>query len=274
MRLTLGQPEISDSTNILEVVVPDELRELVPTGHPQMDFIFSKTGVTPSSSIFITGIPGSGKTTSMLQLADAITTTGNIAIYNTAEESLYQVRKTIERLELKNGFIPGYDTYLHEILNRANEICEANKDKKIFLFVDSLQCIDIAKEPGQRGRGPGKLEKQIKVIEGLTAWAKETFNVVFTIGHVNKKGEFAGSQSIKHIIDVHLHLGVDLDKKSETCGEPAFIMLKNRFGHCGTYPYTITDKGIVFPIPIEAQIIAEENKPQSIVLIERTHVIE
>lgn len=268
MRLKLGQPEVTNETNILEIEVPPELRIKIPSGIAAVDYMLSKSGVTPSTSAFVTGTPGSGKTTFMLQMANAITSSGNIAFYDMAEESLYQIRQTVERLGLVHGFISGYDTSLPDIIKKANEIRLANSDKKVFLFIDSLQCIDVPREPGIRGRGLGKTDKQVKIIETLTEWAKETYNMVFTIGHSTKKGDYAGSSSIKHIIDLHMHLGPDTDRKSETYGELTVKILKNRFGNLGNYPYTIDEKGVSF-----AQIKEAEAESLAAVIVERVHMI-
>ena len=91
--------------------------------------------------ILLFGLPGSGKTTFAIQLADSITKTGNLALYNTCEESIYQVRRTAKRMNLKNGFIPSYFNEVSDILNYADQIREENPGKQLFLFIDSLQTV-------------------------------------------------------------------------------------------------------------------------------------
>ena len=59
--------------------------------------------------ILIMGLPGAGKTTLMLTMADSMTKKGAIVLFNTAEESLYQTAMTAKRLNLKNGFRCGND---------------------------------------------------------------------------------------------------------------------------------------------------------------------
>ncbi|NBT35349.1 MAG: hypothetical protein EBT03_07395, partial [Betaproteobacteria bacterium] len=72
-----------------------------------------------------------------------------------------------------------------------------------------------------------------RAIEMLTDFCKETYAIGITIGQVNKAGEFAGKQQIKHAVDVHAHLALDLQKSSETYGERIFEVQKNRFGANG-----------------------------------------
>lgn len=247
MKLNLGQPTVNNNTNILDIDVPQQLEENVNTGFAHIDALFAGDGITPSTAAIVTGIPGAGKTTLMLQLADAITGAGHIALYNTGEESLYQVRKVVRRLGLENGFIPSYESSAQDIVKKAKAVQRANPGKQVFLFVDSLQCVDVAREKGQRGRGPSQGSKEVNATEILTQWAKETFGVVMIIGMVTKDGTFAGKQAIRHIVDAHLHLSVDTDRKSDTYGQRVATMDKNRFGNSGIcYTYEINSSGVHF----------------------------
>jgi DNA repair protein RadA/Sms len=242
-----GQPEINMNTNILDIVIPQQMEENIPTGIPHINHLFAGDGITPSTSSLVTGIPGSGKTTMMLQLADSITASGNVAIYNTGEESLFQVRRVVRRLGLRHGFIPGYERSVQEIIERANEISAANPEKKVFLFVDSLQCVELDRATGQRGRDPNQGNREVRVTERLTTWAKETFNVCMIIGQVKKDGQFAGKQAILHTVDCHLHIDQDRDRRSETYGERTATIEKNRFGNSGIYyTYEINNSGVRF----------------------------
>lgn len=247
MRLNLGQPKVTNTTNILDIEVPAELETNETTGFPHVDALFAGDGVTPSTAAFITGIPGAGKTTLLLQLADSITAQGHIAIYNTGEESLYQVRKVVRRLGLENGFIPSYETSDAAILKKVRAVQKANPKKRVFLFVDSLQCVEHEREAGKRGRAPAADNATLKSLEALTLWAKETFGILFVIGMVGKNGEFLGNNKIKHMIDCHLHMDVDTDRKSETYGQRVATMTKNRFGIAGIgYTYEVGAQGVHF----------------------------
>ncbi len=251
MDLSVGQPEVDFDSNILDVVVPKELEKSVKTGYKNIDTLFAGDGILPSTSALITGLPGAGKTTLMLQLADAITASGNIALYNTGEESLYQVRRVVKRLNLQHGFVPGYNRTVQDICAHAEQLQEvkANKNKKIFLITDSLQTLEVEREEGKRGRNLSKQNEEVAAIEYLTRWAKDTFNISLVIGQVNKGGTFAGKQEVKHIIDCHLHLAYDTERGSSSYGERIAEMTKNRFGCAGVYyPYEISQSGISFHI--------------------------
>lgn len=217
-------------TNILELDVPPQLEATVPTGVGFFDdALSSKEGITPSSSILFTGTPGAGKTTLCLQLADAITKSGHICLFNTGEESLFQVRKVAKRLNLQHGFIAGQDTHVPTLLEHAGALMKANRGKQVFMIVDSLATLD----DGFYANGHVNSMSSVRSIEKLTDFCKETFAIAITIGQVNKQGDFAGKQQIKHVVDVHAHLSIDDEKRSETYGERIFEVTKNRYGVAG-----------------------------------------
>ena len=249
MKIQFGQPKIKSDTNINEVEIPKEMQNAIPTGNMYIDTLFAGDGILPSTAALITGLPGAGKSTLMMQLADAMTGAGHIALYNSNEESLFQVKRVVNRLGLRNGFIVGYDRDCDEIIAHAKELQTNNPEKKVFLFVDSLQTIDVKKKKGKVGRNLSKLNMQVEGTERLTMWAKETFNCAFIIGQVTKAGDFTGKQDIKHIVDCHLHLAFHREHRKGP--EERFArMEKNRFGTAGCYHnFSLNARGITFSIP-------------------------
>lgn len=241
MNLNVGIRGLKKGTNILEVNVPEKLRNKVATGVAWFDDALGGQGFTPSTSMMLTGGPGCGKTTMLLQIADAITKSGNVALLNTGEESLYQVKLVAERLRLKHGFVCGQDTLVSEVLGHADQLRKANPKKTVFLLQDSLQTLD----DGKYADGTINGSTTLRSCEMLTDWAKNTYSVMMFIGQVNKDGEFSGKNQIKHAIDVHGHLYFDADKRSATFGERLFEVQKNRFGCNGkTYILGLDDKGL------------------------------
>lgn len=240
MNLNVGIKGFKRGTNIKDVTVPAALRNRVKTGVSWFDDAVGGEGFVPSSVMMLTGTPGAGKTTMMLQLADSITAAGHICLYNTGEESLYQVRMVTERLELKNGFVCGQDIMVEDVLDHANELRKTNPGKQVFILQDSLQTLDDGKYAnGTNGATP------LRCVEMLTDWAKSNYGIVAFIGQVNKNGDFSGKNGILHAIDVRGQLYIDQDAKSETHGERIFEVTKNRFGCSGrAYVLGIERKGL------------------------------
>jgi len=177
----------------------------------------------------------------MMQIADNLTRMGHIALVNTGEESLYQIRRVTKRLEMKHGFIPAYNRDAEDIIEHCEELKASNEGKHLFLIIDSLQCLSTRDSPG-RGRPKGDAAKQIEGLQMLTEYAKNNWVTLFFIGHVNKKGDFAGRNTIKHVVDCHLHLSYNPEYEERVCE-----MQKNRFGPGGIYyNFDLQAKGVVF----------------------------
>ena len=92
MKLNVKIEDIPFGTSIQKVKVPEILKKRVETGLEYFDDALGGQGFTPSMVTLFTGTPGAGKTTMMLTLANAIASSGNVALFNTAEESLHQVK--------------------------------------------------------------------------------------------------------------------------------------------------------------------------------------
>jgi DNA repair protein RadA/Sms len=240
MNIQVGIRGLKSNTNLLDVTVPDALRVRMPTKISWLDDALGGEGFAASTVMMFTGTPGAGKTTLLLQMADAITAAGHICLYNTGEESLYQVKLVVERLKLKHGFVCGQDEDINELLKHANALAKANPGKKVFILQDSLSTLD----DGKWKDGTNSMTA-VRCTEMLTNWAKDTFNVVVFIGQVTKSGVFAGKNTIKHVIDIHAHLYIDDEKKSDTYGERVFEITKNRFGFSGrAYVLGIKSSGL------------------------------
>jgi DNA repair protein RadA/Sms len=229
MKLNVGIRNLDRGTNINAIAVPEKLRHRVKAGIKFFDDAVGD-GLVPSAVMMLTGTPGAGKTTMLLQLADSITRQGHICLYNTGEESLYQVKMVSERLGLRAGFLCGQDHMVSDVLDHADYLRDINPGKQVFILQDSLQTLD----DGKYKDGGTNSVTPLRCAEMLTEWAKKTFANVIFIGQVNKNGDFAGKNAILHAIDVRGSLYVDNDKKSETYGERIFEVTKNRYGSAGS----------------------------------------
>ena len=228
MTQNVGIKGLKRGTSINDLEVPKQLRDRKKVNITWFDDALGGEGFVPSSVMMLTGTPGAGKTTMLLQLANSITKAGHVCLYNTGEESLYQVKMVVERLGLKEGFYVGQDTMITDLLAHADSLRKANPGKQVFILQDSLQTLD----DGKWKDGTNSMTA-LRCAEMLTDWAKSTYGVVIFIGQVNKDGEFQGKNGIKHAIDIHGHMYIDKQKKSETYGERIFEVSKNRFGCSG-----------------------------------------
>tara|TARA_B100001250_G_scaffold182982_1_gene157483 strand:- start:642 stop:1397 length:756 start_codon:yes stop_codon:yes gene_type:complete len=230
MKLKKITDGITFGTNILDIEVPEHLKVKFASGITFFDEAMGGQGFTPSAVTLFTGAPGAGKTTLMLTLADAMTKKGATVLFNTAEESLFQTAMTAKRLKLKNGFRAGNSASVTEILENAEKMQkEAKKAGNIFvLIVDSLQCLDDDKYSS------GKITSgtAIRCLQQITDFCKDTGSIGIIINQVNKSGKMAGSNKLKHMVDSHVHLGIE-EKDEDFKGCRILETQKNRFGGCG-----------------------------------------
>jgi len=228
MKLNVKRDDITFGTNILDLRVPSKLRERHPCGVDYLDAAFGGEGFTPSTISLFTGEPGAGKTTLMLTLANALTSQGYVCLFNTAEESLYQVKLTCERLELSSGFIAGQESYVPRLVKNCDMLRKKYPKKPLFLIVDSLQTLN----DGKYGEDHTNSQSAVRSLQILTDYAKEHYINVICIGQVNKSGNMAGSQKLKHMVDAMLHLSIER-KDEDFKGLRVLETVKNRFGGAG-----------------------------------------
>ena len=230
MKLNVKTDDIQFGQNILNVKVPKQLRNKVKSGLEYFDAALGGEGFTPSQVLYFTGTPGAGKTTMLLTLADRLTKNGALVVFNTAEESLYQVKLIAERLGLKSGFSVGQETHVPTLLENCDKLRakRGNKNKPFFLLVDSLQCMDDGKyKDGSVNRASA--ERSLGLI---TDYSKEGFSNAVVIGQVNKSGEMAGTNKLKHMVDAMMELSVE-ENDVDLRGCRVLRTTKNRFGGCG-----------------------------------------
>ena len=230
MKLNVRDNNIPLGTSIRNIKVPEQLKTRLPSGIEFIDDAFGN-GFTPSTVTLFTGEPGAGKTTLMLTLADSLAAKGYCVYYNTAEESLYQVAMTCERLEINNDFYPGQETDIEALIANCDELRAKNPNKPFFLIVDSLQTLED-------NQGGFSKSATTRCLEVLTDYAKQHYINVISICQVNKSGEMAGSQKLKHMVDAMIHLQL-CDKKlmkeldCDLTGVRSLTVEKNRFGSSG-----------------------------------------
>lgn len=228
MRLKTQIDEVPVGTNILDVQVPTQLRKKVKSGLVYFDDALGGKGFTPSAVTLFTGTPGAGKTTMMLELANSLTGHGSNVLFNTAEESLFQLKMTVERLRLKHGFAAGQESNVPKLLENCDALRAKNPKKPFFLIVDSLQTLNDGKY-GDHSTNSKTAERSLLQI---TDYCKEHFCNAIVIGQVTKSGQMAGANVLKHMVDAMVTLDVER-KDQDLMGCRVLQTEKNRFGGAG-----------------------------------------
>ena len=182
MKLKVKIDDVPFGTNIQDIKVPDVLKKKVPTGLDYFDCVLGGEGFTPSMVSLFTGTPGAGKTTMMLTLANSLQGSGAEVVFNTAEESLFQIKMTSDRLKLRHKFLVGGESNIPKLLKGCDKIRKNKPDRPFFLIVDSLQCMD----DGHFKNGRITTQTSERALGMLTDYAKEHACNVIVIGQVTK----------------------------------------------------------------------------------------
>ena len=226
-------------TTLQDITVPESLRTKISSGLDFFDAAVGGEGFTPSAVTLFTGEAGAGKTTMTMMLADSLSRGGNTVVFNTAEESLLQVKMTADRLRLIGNFKVGSEVHVPTLLSKCDALRAKNPGKPFFLIVDSLQCMDDGHYPD----GQINSKSTERALTQFTDWAKSNLTNPIIIGQVTKGGNFQGSNTLKHMVDAMIHLSVER-KDPDLAGARILETTKNRFGSSGVKQImAITDGG-------------------------------
>lgn len=201
-------------------------QDRISTGFEEFDRVLGgsmdgggRQGIVPGSVILLSGDPGIGKSTILLQVASLLSKTRKV-LYITGEESESQVKLREERI---NGekLSKTSNLYIFSTTNIDKAVVEAEKGKWDLVIVDSIQTMASTSFPGFPGSVP-----QIRYATGkMVTFAKKNHIPVFLVGHVTKEGIVAGPMILSHMVDVVLYL-----EGQSLTGTRILRAFKNRFG--------------------------------------------
>ena len=185
-------------------------------------------GLVPGSLILISGEPGIGKSTLILQISISI---NKKVLYVSGEESQQQIKIRADRIS--NDQTECYiltETNLELILKSIENILPE------IIVIDSIQTIQTDNIDNSQGTTP-----QIKECTStLIKVAKQTGIPIIIIGHITKDGNIAGPKVLEHMVDVVLNFEGDKNHQYRILRSK-----KNRFGSTSEIGiYEMFDKGL------------------------------
>lgn len=173
-------------------------------------------GLVEGSLILVGGEPGVGKSTLMLQIANALAAQGLIVLYICGEESAEQITLRAKRLGIDHN-----NLYLLSETNFSAIKGQIDEVKPDVAIVDSVQIIYKSELPSS----PGSVVQVREVATEFMHLSKGHGITTFLIGHVTKSGEIAGPRVLEHLVDTVLDFEGDRQH-----GFRLLRAIKNRFG--------------------------------------------
>lgn len=173
-------------------------------------------GLVKGSLTLISGDPGIGKSTLLLQTANNIAKNVGKVLYVSGEESEEQIKMRGDRLQ-----VMAPELY---ILSETNiEIIEQHIDEidPIFVIIDSIQTLFKTNLTS----APGSVSQVRECSSDLMRLGKTKNIPFFIVAHVTKQGELAGPRVLEHMVDTVLSF------EGERTEEFRILRtVKNRFG--------------------------------------------
>lgn len=203
--------EVSIS-KITEIEIEKEFRMVTP--FEEFDRVLGG-GLIKGEVVLITGSPGIGKSTFLLQLSQEYAKIGNV-FYVSGEESPRQIKQRAERVNVKSENL--------YILNDTNiEKIESVilKDKPKVVVIDSIQTLYSENVNSIPGSVTQIRETTLKIIE----IAKKNEIAFYIVGHVTKDGKLAGPKLLEHMVDAVLQI-----EGEENNYYRIIRSIKNRYG--------------------------------------------
>lgn len=190
-------------------------KERCDTGIKELNRVLGG-GLVKGSLTLISGDPGIGKSTLLLQTANNISNKYGKVLYVSGEESEEQIKIRAERLNISSK-------ELYIISETNMDVVEAlidNIDPK-FVIIDSIQT--IYKE--SLSSAPGSVSQVRECSNAIMRIGKSKGIPLFIVAHVTKQGELAGPRVLEHMVDTVLSF------EGERTQEFRILRtMKNRFG--------------------------------------------
>lgn len=172
-------------------------------------------GIMPSSLIILTGDPGIGKSTLLLQISHNLAQQYRVYYFST-EESLQQIVQRAQRLKCINDKLLCSDQ-----ANLDTIIATAQQDKPDVLIIDSVQNCYVTNAQTT----PGSIGQLREITFQLMRLAKEHNITIIVSGHITKEGVIAGPKTLEHMVDAVFYLQAE-----DRWQTRVLRAVKNRFG--------------------------------------------
>jgi DNA repair protein RadA/Sms len=207
--------------------VGDRPLQRLGSGYGELDRVLGG-GLVPGSLVLLGGDPGIGKSTLLLQSAQAMAARHSV-LYVSAEESAQQVKLRWRRLAEEQGELSpvtaqeagGAGLQLLAETDLELVLQELEALRPAVAVIDSIQAL----HDGELGSAPGSVAQVRECAAALARIAKRQDTALLLVGHVTKEGMLAGPKVLEHLVDAVLTFEGD-----RFASHRLLRAVKNRFG--------------------------------------------
>lgn len=209
---------LSKSSSVSKVMALDEIttdvEKRISTGINEFDRVLGG-GIVYGSLILLSGDPGIGKSTILLQICQYLGKNSKV-LYVSGEESANQIKMRANRLNVTT------DNLYILTQTDVSEIVDAVKSNKPdIVIIDSIQTMVYE----EIGSSAGSVTQVRECTNIFMHSAKGLGIPIIIVGHVNKDGAIAGPKVLEHIVDTVLYF-----EGEKNYSYRILRGVKNRFG--------------------------------------------
>ena len=218
---------VATARPLSEISFSDEPRFV--TGIAELDRVLGG-GIVKGSVVLLSGDPGIGKSTILLQICNALQQSLKI-LYVSGEESAIQIKMRAGRIGVESDSV----SIMTETDVQA--VCEyIMSEKPDIVMIDSIQTMQI----NELNSSPGSIVQVRESTNLLLRTGKSLGIPIFIVGHVNKGGDIAGPKVMEHIVDTVLYFEGERNQSYRILRG-----IKNRFGSTNEIGvFEMTDVGL------------------------------
>lgn len=210
--------------------INDDIEKRMLSGVKEFDRVLGG-GIVEGSLVLISGDPGIGKSTILLQICQTIDKNKKI-LYVSGEESARQIKLRANRLNVDND-----NLYILAQTDVSIIIETIKVEKPDLVIIDSIQTMTHE----EIGSSAGSITQVRECTNLFMHTAKSMGIPIFVVGHVNKDGNIAGPKVLEHIVDTVLYF-----EGERNYSYRILRGVKNRFGSTNEIGvFEMTQKGLV-----------------------------
>ena len=184
------------------------------TGLKEFDRVLGG-GIVKGSLVLLSGDPGIGKSTILLQVCEHLGEDLKI-LYVSGEESAHQIKLRADRLSVSTENLYVMSETDVEIIAET-----IKNEKPDLVIIDSIQTVMLT----ELTSSAGSITQVRESTNYIMRYAKDLNIPVIIVGHVNKDGNIAGPKVLEHIVDAVLYF-----EGERNFSYRILRAVKNRFG--------------------------------------------